>query len=71
MNGRPDSRLLDAALGALIDRIEGEQEMTALANHPYDTDPDLAWVAPPGPPLAYDGTVPEQVLRLAQARRKR
>lgn len=67
----PDSRLLDRALLALIDALEAERESAALARHPYDDDPDLAWVAPAGPDLPYDGEIPEEVAKLARQRRRR
>jgi len=68
--GMADSRILDRALDALIEVLEAEQEEAALAAHPYDDDPDLAWEAPPGPALPYDGEVPAEVLRLAAQRRR-
>ncbi len=64
----PDSRVLDRALLALIDRLEEEGERAALVAHPYEDDADLAWQAPPGPDLPYDGDVPEEVIRLARRR---
>lgn len=65
-----DSRLLDRALAALVEQLEGQWEVAALASHPYEDDPDLTWQAPPGPDLPYDGDVPAEVLRLAQRRRQ-
>lgn len=65
----PDSRVLDRALLALIEQLEEEGERAALLAHPYEDDPDLAWQAPPGPDLPYDGEVPEEVVRLARRRR--
>lgn len=65
-----DSRLLDRALAALVEQLEAERELAALTNHPYEDDPDLAWPAPPGPDLPYDGDVPADVMRLAQRRRR-
>lgn len=53
--------MLDRALLALIDRLEGAGERAALVAHPYEDDTDLAWQAPPGPDLPYDGDVPEEV----------
>ena len=67
---RPDSELLDRALAVLIEQLEAQRELTALADHPYEADPDLAWQAPPGPDLPYDGAVPAEVLKLAQRRRR-
>jgi hypothetical protein len=65
-----DSQLLDRALVALVAQLEEEQELAALAEHPYEDDPDLAWQAPPGPDLPYTGTVPAEVMKLAQRRRR-
>lgn len=65
-----DSRLLDRALAVLIEDLEGERERAALAELPYDNDPDLAWEAPQGPDLQYDGDVPEDVVQLAKRRRR-
>lgn len=42
----------------------------ALHALPYEEDVELAWEAPPGPDLPYDGRVPAEVLRLAEARRR-
>ncbi|MGH9040570.1 MAG: hypothetical protein ACRDZ3_10090 [Acidimicrobiia bacterium] len=66
-----DSRLLDRALVALVEQLEAEREREALLVQPYENDPDLVWQAPPGPDLAYDGDVPDDVVRLAQRRRRR
>lgn len=65
-----DSRLLDRALASLVEQLEGERELAALAHHPYEDDPDLAWQAPPGPDLPFDGAVPPDVISLAQRRRR-
>ena len=67
----PDSRLIDRALQALIDELEGIAERRALEAHPYETDPDLQWVVSDGPALPYDGDVPKEVLARARARRRR
>lgn len=67
----PDSRLVDLALAALVEQVEGERELEALAAHPYEADPDVSWPAPAGPDLPYDGPVPADVRRLAQRRRGR
>jgi len=61
---------LDRALLALIEDLEEDRELTALAALPYEDDPDLAWEAPPGPDLPYDGEVPEDVVQLALQRRR-
>jgi hypothetical protein len=68
---KKDSLLLDGALEALIEKIEGERELAALEAHPYEQDPDLAWQVPLGPDLPYEGDVPAAVQRLATRRRKR
>jgi len=65
----PDSVLLDRALAALVEQLEADQERAALDAHPYEADPDVAWEAPTGPDLPYDGTVPADVVRLARRRR--
>lgn len=68
--GETGSRLLDRALAALIEKIETERELAVLASHSYDEDPDLAWEAPPGPDLPYDGAIPDDVFELAKSRRR-
>ena len=68
--GETGSRLLDRALAVLIEHLETDRELAVLASHPYDKDPDLAWEAPPGPDLPYEGAIPDDVLELAQARRR-
>lgn len=65
----PNSEVVDAALMALIEKLEAQQERAVLAAHPYEEDPDLTWEAPDGPPLPYDAAVPEEVLLLAERRR--
>lgn len=70
LTGTTGSRLLDLALAALIEQLESARELAALADRPYKDDPDLRWQAPPGPDLPYVGTVPDDVLALAQARRQ-
>lgn len=67
----PDSKLIDRALDALAADVLTRREVDALADQPYDDDPELAWVAPPGPDLPYDAEVPAEVLALAKARRRR
>ena len=64
--GASDSRLLDEALDALIEARERE----ALRAQPYEDDPDLAMPDADGPDLPYDGTVPPEVLLLAEQRRR-
>ena len=68
--GVPDSVIVDRALAALLDELEAERERQALDAMPYEEDPDLSWGAPRAPGLAYDGTVPPDVQRLAAARRR-
>ena len=65
----PDSQLVDRALESLAKELEAQAELAALDAHPYEGDPDLAWDAPPGPDLPYDGDVPKEVLDLAVRRR--
>lgn len=67
----PSSQIVDQALSALIDRLETARERAALAESPYEEDPDVAWDAPRAPALAYEGDVPPDVLRLAKQRRAR
>lgn len=68
--GPGTSKLVDRALYALERELEGTRELVALERHPYEDDPDLAWTTPAGPDLPYDGEVPEDVRRLARARRR-
>ncbi|MGI8684817.1 MAG: hypothetical protein ACR2MO_06970 [Acidimicrobiales bacterium] len=70
MLAAPDSRILDRALKALIDQLEEERELAALAAFPYEDDPDLDMATAPGADLPYDGEVPADVLRLAAQRRR-
>ncbi len=67
--GENDARMLDQALDALIDKIEAQRELRALEENPYSDDPDLAWTAPAGPDLPYEGDVPPEVRELAARRR--
>jgi hypothetical protein len=53
--GVSDSELLDRALAALLRELVGAHERRALEATPYETDPEVAWQAPPGPDLPYDG----------------
>ncbi|MGH9071147.1 MAG: hypothetical protein ACRDX8_08300 [Acidimicrobiales bacterium] len=69
--GLHDSELIYRALWALLDAIEVEQERSALDAMPYEQDPELAWEAPGGADLPYDGDIPNEVVRLAEARRSR
>jgi hypothetical protein len=69
MLGTPDSEVIDEALKALIDKLEGERELAALQKHPYERDRDLTWESPPGPSLPYDAQVPADVIALAEKRR--
>ena len=65
----PDSQLLDRALEALLAAHDARRERDALTRLPYEDDAEVSWTAPDGPPLAYDGDVPEDVRRLAAERR--
>ncbi len=67
--GGPDSELIDRALVLLLRRLDAEREVAAITAAPYEDDPELAWTAPPGPDLPYDGEVPAEVARLAAERR--
>lgn len=73
--GSRDSELFDAALAALLDRLDTEAELRAIEALPYEDDPDLALPdAPPGPALwvdDHDGDVPPAVAELARQRRAR
>ena len=64
----PDSVLMDRALVALLDRIVARKEVESLQDLPYEEDPDVAWEAPSGPPLPYDGDIPEEIRDLAKKR---
>jgi len=68
--GVSDSELIDRALVALIDGLEAERERIALAERPYEEDPELTWEAPVGPDLPYDCDIPRDVLDLAAERRR-
>jgi hypothetical protein len=65
-----DSRLIDQALDALVQRELAERELAAIEEKPYEDDPDLSWDAPDGPDLPYDGEIPADVRRLAARRRR-
>lgn len=68
--GLHDSVLIDRALAALLEAIEAERERSALDAMPYGADPELAWLAPIGTDdIPYDGDIPEEIVRLADARR--
>lgn len=67
---QPDSVLVDQAIEALVEKLEGRLEAKALSSRPYEDDPDLSWSAPPGPDLPYDGEVPAEVVELARRRRR-
>lgn len=71
MLGSTDSQIVDRALGCLAAELEALAEIAALESHPYENDPDLAWEAPAGPDLPYDGEVPQEALDLAASRRAR
>lgn len=63
--------MVDDALAALLRKLEGARERAAIEAEPYEDDPDVAWQAPPGPDLPYDGAVPDEVTALAAERRAR
>jgi len=54
--------MVDRALRALMDELEGLAETRALGEAPYDDDPDLAWTVSEGPPMPYEAKVPKEVL---------
>ena len=74
--GLPDSELIDLALSVLLERSEREAEDKAFGEQPYQRDADLAGL-PTGlsaeaPALdAYDGSVPNDVVALFAARKRR
>lgn len=68
--GARTSTVVDRALVALANQLERERELAAIERFPYEGDEDLAWSVPPGPDLPYDGDVPEDVVRLAESRRR-
>jgi len=67
--GVSDSQLIDRALALLIEHLERENELEALERHPYHDDSELAWDAPAGPSLPYEGEVPAEVIEMAARRR--
>ena len=74
--GLPDSELIDLALSALLERSEREAEDKALSEQPYQRDADLAglptgWPAEAPPLDVYDGSVPNDVVALFAARKRR
>lgn len=68
VNG-PGSQVVDRALGALIDQLQSDYERAVLTAHPFESDEELGWQAPPGPDLPYRGAVPPEVAELAERRR--
>lgn len=68
--GGTDSELLDRALELLVRRLDAQRERAALLADPYEADEELAWQAPPGPDLPYDGNIPDDVRALARERRE-
>lgn len=65
-----DGRLLDRALVALVQELEEVRESAVLTAQPYEDDPELAWLAPDGPDLPYDGEIPREVVELSRRRRR-
>lgn len=68
--GATGSALLDRALAALVEQLGAQAEIAALERQPYEADPDLSWQPPHGPDLVYGGEVPDDVVALAEARRR-
>ena len=74
--GLPDSELIDLALRALLERAEHESEDRALGEQPYQLDSGLAglptgWPAEAPPLDAYYGSIPDDVVALFAARKRR
>lgn len=69
LHGGPDSELVDRALELLLRHLDAAREVAAIEAAPYEDDPALAWRAPDGPALPYDGDVPDEVRELAAQRR--
>jgi hypothetical protein len=69
--GTRDSKLFDQALAALLEDLEGVRERQALIVMPDHEGADVASEGPETPSLPYEGEVPEDVQRLAAARRRR
>jgi hypothetical protein len=69
--GTNDSKLFDQALAALLEDLEGARERQALVVMPDHEGADFASEDPEPPSLPYEGEVPEDVQRLAAARRRR
>ena len=66
--GDRDSHLFDRALIALLESLDAEAELRALADAPYATDAELSMPDAPGAGDPYDGAVPANVMRLAKQR---
>jgi hypothetical protein len=72
LSGVRDAEMFDAAMSALIEKIQGERDLAALSDWPYVDDPELAM--PPAPTdvldaLPYSGAVPPELVKLAKQRR--
>ena len=67
--GSRDSELLDRALVALLDLLDTEAELAAIAAAPYESDPELAMPRADPTEEDYLGSVPVAVRRLAKKRR--
>ena len=72
LSGARDADMFDAAMLALIEKIQGERELAALSDWPYAEDPEL--VMPQAPAdfldaLPYSGAVPPELVKLAKQRR--
>ena len=68
--GSRDSELLDRALVALLDLLDTEAELAAIAAAPYESDPELAMPGADPTEEDYLGSVPAAVRRLAKTRRR-
>lgn len=68
-SGLVDSQLIDRALDCLLDELDAEAELAAIASAPYHTDDAVSWGAPAVPSLPYDGEIPADVI--AEVRRRR
>ena len=67
--GSRDSELFDRALVALLDLLDTEAELAAIAAAPYESDPEPAMPGADPTGENYLGSVPAAVRRLAKTRR--
>jgi hypothetical protein len=61
--------MFDAALAALLDRLDRDVELAALTRHPYDQDPALMLPSRSTSPEGYVGDAPKRVVLVAKQRR--